>query len=188
MDKKALIELAKSTGRFIWFGLLGVIVTALTALLTAGELQNINVVVGGLEVNLSFVVLGLITALIKLIDRYRHVSENTTSNGIAPRFLQGQLAMGAERIDGIKYHLDREPDDVVANIHANLLDRHKRLIDDISKVSGVLAVRGLLPDGLYPEEDSPYEQLDLLGERPELQSYQGVGGAHPLRLPKKTIT
>ena len=88
MDKKALIELAKSTGRFIWFGFLGVVVTALTALLTAGELQNINVVVGGLEVNLSFVVLGLITALIKLIDRYRHVSENTTSNGIAPSFLQ----------------------------------------------------------------------------------------------------
>jgi hypothetical protein len=89
MDKKALIELAKSTGRFIWFGFLGVLVTALTALLTAGELQNINVVVGGLTVNLSFVVLGLITGLIKLIDRYRHVSPNTDSNGIAPKFLQG---------------------------------------------------------------------------------------------------
>ena len=89
MDKKALIELAKSTGRFIWFGFLGVLVTALTALLTAGELQNINVVIGGLTVNLSFVVLGLITGLIKLIDRYRHVSPNTDSNGIAPKFLQG---------------------------------------------------------------------------------------------------
>ena len=76
--------------------------------------------------------------------------------------------MAAQRIDGIKYHLDREPDEVVTNIHANLLDRHKRLIDDISRVSGELAVRGLLADGLYPEEDSPYEQLELLGERPEL--------------------
>ena len=75
--------------------------------------------------------------------------------------------MGAERIDGIKYHLDREPDEVVATIHANLLDRHKRLIDDISRVSGELALRGLVPDGLYPD-DSPYEQLELLGERPEL--------------------
>jgi drug/metabolite transporter (DMT)-like permease len=88
MDKKALIELAKSTGRFIWFGFLALVVTALTALLSAGELQNINVVVGGLEVNLSFVVLGIITAVIKLIDKYIHESNNTTSNGIAPSFLQ----------------------------------------------------------------------------------------------------
>lgn len=89
MDTNALIELAKSTGRFIWFGLLGVVVTALTALLTAGELQNINVIVGGLEVNLSFVVLAIITAVIKLIDRYIHKSQNTDANGIAPSFLQG---------------------------------------------------------------------------------------------------
>lgn len=88
MDKKALIELAKSTGRFIWFGFLALVVTALTALLSAGELQNINVVVGGLEVNLSFVVLGIITAVIKLIDKYIHESKNNTSNGIAPSFLQ----------------------------------------------------------------------------------------------------
>ena len=88
MDKKALIELAKSTGRFVWFGFLGIIVTALTALLTAGELQTFTVIIAGLEVNLSFVVLGAITALIQLIDRYRHVSEKTTSNGIAPSFLQ----------------------------------------------------------------------------------------------------
>jgi len=89
MDKEALIELAKSTGRFIWFGLLGLVVTALTALLTSGELQNINVIVGGLTINLSVVVLAGITAVIKLIDRYRHVSANTSSNGIAPKFLQG---------------------------------------------------------------------------------------------------
>lgn len=88
MDKKALIELAKSTGRLIWFGFLGLIVTVLTGLLTAGELQNINVIVGGMEINLSFVVLAVITAVIKLIDRYRHVSENTDSKGIAPSFLQ----------------------------------------------------------------------------------------------------
>lgn len=88
MDKKALIELAKSTGRFIWFGFLGIVVTALTALLTAGELQNINVVFNGLTINLSFVVLGAITALIKLLDKYIHESKNTSSNGIAPSFLQ----------------------------------------------------------------------------------------------------
>lgn len=96
--------------------------------------------------------------------------------------------MGAERIDGIKYHLDREPVDVLSGIHNHLLERHRRLVDDISKVSGELAVRGALADGLYSgseawdqyvehvvkpmrEAESPspdYEQLDLLGERPEL--------------------
>lgn len=89
MDKKALIELAKSFGRFIWFGLLGLVSTFLVNLLASGDLNDINVVVGGLEVNLAFVVLAGITGLIKLIDRYRHVNENIDSKGIAPKFLQG---------------------------------------------------------------------------------------------------
>ena len=88
MDKTALIELAKSTGRFVWFGFLALLVTALTALLSAGELQNINVLVGGLEINLSFVVLGLITGAIKLLDKYIHESKNIDSNGLAPSILQ----------------------------------------------------------------------------------------------------
>jgi len=89
MDKKALIELAKSFGRFIWFGLLGLVSTFLVNLVASGDLNDINVVIGGLEVNLAFVVLAGITGLIKLIDRYRHVNENIDSKGIAPKFLQG---------------------------------------------------------------------------------------------------
>lgn len=89
MDKKALIELAKSFGRFIWFGLLGLVSTFLVNLVASGDLNDINVVVGGLEVNLAFIVLAGITGLIKLIDRYRHVNENIDSKGIAPKFLQG---------------------------------------------------------------------------------------------------
>jgi len=89
MDKKALIELAKSFGRFIWFGLLGLVSTFLVNLVASGQLNDINVVVGGLEVNLAFIVLAGITGLIKLIDRYRHVNENIDSKGIAPKFLQG---------------------------------------------------------------------------------------------------
>lgn len=89
MDKKALIELAKSFGRFLWFGLLGLVSTFLVNLVASGDLNDINVVIGGLEVNLAFVVLAGITGLIKLIDRYRHVNENIDSKGIAPKFLQG---------------------------------------------------------------------------------------------------
>jgi len=88
MDKKALIELAKSFGRFMWFGILGLVVTFLTGLLTSGQLENVYVHVGDLYINISFVILAVVTGLIKLIDRYRHVSENNNTNGIAPKFLQ----------------------------------------------------------------------------------------------------
>lgn len=88
MDKKALIELAKSFGRFMWFGILGLVVTFLTGLLTSGQLENVYVHVGDLYINISFVILAVVTGIIKLIDRYRHVSSSTPSNGIAPSFLQ----------------------------------------------------------------------------------------------------
>lgn len=88
MDKKALIELAKSFARFLWFGILGLVVTFLTGLLTSGQLENVYVHVGDLYINISFVILAVVTGVIKLIDRYRHVSESTPSNGIAPSFLQ----------------------------------------------------------------------------------------------------
>lgn len=88
MDRTALIELVKSFGRFIYFGILGLVVTFLTALLTSGQLNDVNVNVGGMTVNLSFIILAAVTGVIKLIDRYRHVSENNNSNGLAPNFLQ----------------------------------------------------------------------------------------------------
>lgn len=88
MDKKALIELAKSFARFMWFGILGLVVTFLTGLLTSGQLENVYVHVGDLYINISFVILAVVTGIIKLIDRYRHVSSSTPSNGIAPSFLQ----------------------------------------------------------------------------------------------------
>lgn len=88
MDKKALIELGKSFARFMYFGILGLLATFLTGLLTSGDLQNVYVHVGDLYINISFVILAVITGLIKLIDRYRHVSSNNDTNGIAPKFLQ----------------------------------------------------------------------------------------------------
>lgn len=88
MDNNALKEIGKSFLRFLWFGILGLIVTFLTNLVASGQLENITVVVYGQSVNLSILVLAVITGLIKLIDRYRHVSDKTESNGIAPGFLQ----------------------------------------------------------------------------------------------------
>lgn len=88
MDKKALIEIAKSFGRFLWFGILGLVATFLGTLITNGDLNNINVVIAGSEINLSFIVLAVVTGIVKLIDKYVHESKSTDSNGIAPSFLQ----------------------------------------------------------------------------------------------------
>lgn len=88
MDKKALIELAKSFARFLYFGILGLIATFLTGLLTSGELQNVYVHVGDLYINISFVILAVITGIVKAIDKYVHESKAIPSNGIAPSFLQ----------------------------------------------------------------------------------------------------
>lgn len=88
MNKQALIEVGKSFARFIWFGLLALVATFLTNLLASGQLNDINVVIYGQTFNLSFVVLALITGLIKLIDRYKHESTTDPSKGIAPSFLQ----------------------------------------------------------------------------------------------------
>jgi hypothetical protein len=88
MDKKALIELGKSFARFMWFGLLGLVGTFLAGLLTSGQLENIYVHVGDLYINISFVILAVITGIVKAIDKYVHESKAIPSNGIAPSFLQ----------------------------------------------------------------------------------------------------
>lgn len=88
MNKQALIELFKSFGRFLWFGILALILTFLTNLVSSGELNDITVVVSGAEINLSFLVLAVLGFVIKAIDRYIHASESNNSNGIAPKFLQ----------------------------------------------------------------------------------------------------
>lgn len=91
MDKQALIELVKSFGRFLWFGFLGLVVAGLTSLATSVELTSLMWAVPVLDVALpvgTYIVLG-VGFVAKAIDRYIHESENTNSNGIAPKFLQG---------------------------------------------------------------------------------------------------
>lgn len=88
MDKKALIEVGKSFLRFVWFGVLGLIGTFLTNLVASGQLDNIVVDVNGLALNLTVVVLAIITGIVKLLDKYVHESRTIEANGIAPSFLQ----------------------------------------------------------------------------------------------------
>lgn len=87
-NHNALIETLKSLGRGLWFGILGLIAVALTALASSGAVSDINVSLAGLTVNLSVVVVAVVGFIAKAIDTYIHKNPNIDSNGIAPGFLQ----------------------------------------------------------------------------------------------------
>lgn len=87
-NKAALIELAKSVGRFLYFGVLGLLVQAITTIATSGAVNDISVDVAGTQVQVGTVVALVAMAVAKAIDRYRHADPSTASNGIAPTFLQ----------------------------------------------------------------------------------------------------
>ena len=86
--KIALIETLKSIGRGLWFGVLGLIAVALTALSTSGAVSDVTIVVAGVSINLSFVILAVVGFVAKTIDTYIHKNDKIQSNGIAPSFLQ----------------------------------------------------------------------------------------------------
>ncbi len=86
--RKALIETLKSVGRGLWFGILGLIVVALTALASSGDVSNVNITVAGLTVNLSVVIVAVVGFIAKSIDTYVHKNDAIPANGIAPSFLQ----------------------------------------------------------------------------------------------------
>ena len=88
VKRKALIETLKSIGRGLWFGVLGLVAVALTALATSGAVSDVTVVVAGISVNLSFVILALVGFVAKTIDTYIHKNDKISANGIAPSFLQ----------------------------------------------------------------------------------------------------
>lgn len=85
---KALTETLKSVGRGLWFGILGLIVVALTALASSGAVSDIRINLGGLTVNLAVVVVAVVGFIAKTVDTYIHKNSNIDSNGIAPGFLQ----------------------------------------------------------------------------------------------------
>lgn len=88
MDKKAIIELLKSTGRFVWFGLIGLLGVALTALAADPAIIGAVIDIAGLKLSLGVVILAVVSFIVKAIDKYVHENKNTDLNGIAPPFLQ----------------------------------------------------------------------------------------------------
>ena len=88
MNKKAIIETIKSAARFVWFGLLALVVVALGALVTDPNIIGAVVEVQGIKVSIGVVLVAVIGYLIKLIDTYIHNNKQIKINGIAPGFLQ----------------------------------------------------------------------------------------------------
>jgi len=92
MDKKALIELAKSAGRFIYFGVLGLIGVALTGFVSSlqanPELITAVVDLGVIKLSISAIVVTVVGLLTKAIDLYVRKNKDIKANGIAPAFLQ----------------------------------------------------------------------------------------------------
>lgn len=86
--KKAIIETLKSIGRGLWFGILGLVVVALTALASSGSISDITIDISGMSINLAYILVAIIGFIAKAIDTYIHKNENIDSNGIAPSFLQ----------------------------------------------------------------------------------------------------
>lgn len=88
IKRKALIETLKSIGRGLYFGILGLIAVALTALVSMGAISNVNVVIGSMTINVAYVIIAVIGFIAKAIDTYVHKNENIKATGIAPPFLQ----------------------------------------------------------------------------------------------------
>lgn len=88
LDTKALIEVGKSFLRFMYFGIIALIGTFLTTLVTSPDIVNATLIVGGLSLNVGTLLVGGIGLLLKAIDRYTKYSKYNDLNGIAPSFLQ----------------------------------------------------------------------------------------------------
>lgn len=88
MNKKALIEVLKSAGRFLWFGFLALVIVALTAIAADENVVNAYFVVNGVGLNVGFILVAVIGVVIKAIDRYIHVNKSIELNGLAPSVLQ----------------------------------------------------------------------------------------------------
>lgn len=87
-NKKAIIEVLKSAARYVWFGLLGIIVLVIAAILATPQVVGATVNIAGMNISIGFIVIAIGSAIAKGIDVYVHKNSNVTLNGIAPPFLQ----------------------------------------------------------------------------------------------------
>jgi len=90
MNNVGLQETLKTIARGVYFGLLGVVVLVLTVVASSPEVAQATVTLPVFNITLSvgaLIVAGAAAAA-KVVDRYRHTSTDTKSNGIAPKFLQ----------------------------------------------------------------------------------------------------
>ena len=88
MSNKGLTETVKSVARAVYFGLLGVVALVLTVVISSPDVARASIEVLGFTVNVGTLIVAGAAALAKIVDRYRHTSDNTDSKGIAPSFLQ----------------------------------------------------------------------------------------------------
>lgn len=88
LSRQGVIETAKTVGRAVYFGLLGVVALILTVVASSPEVAAASITVLGYTVNVGALIVAGVASLAKIVDRYRHTSENTDSKGIAPSFLQ----------------------------------------------------------------------------------------------------
>lgn len=88
MNKKSLVELLKSAARYVWFGLLGVVVAGLTALIGSPEVIQATVTIAGMEVSVGVLIVAIFGTIIKALDLYIHKNKNIDLNGLAPAPLQ----------------------------------------------------------------------------------------------------
>lgn len=84
MSKEALVELVKSFGRFIYFGVLGLVGVWLMSLVASGSLNNVHIVVAGQTINAGLLLVAVVGGIAKAIDRYIHANPNNQRTGITP--------------------------------------------------------------------------------------------------------
>ena len=88
VSTNGLTETAKSIGRAIYFGLLGVLALILTVVASSPDVAAASIHVAGFDINVGTTIVAGVALLLKAVDRYRHTSDNTDSKGIAPKLLQ----------------------------------------------------------------------------------------------------
>lgn len=85
----ALKETLKSAARGLYFAVLGLISLVLTVIISSPDVAKamITLPIVNTPVSAGVLIITAVTALLKIVDRYRHL-DSSPSKGIAPSFLQ----------------------------------------------------------------------------------------------------